>query len=228
MHEKLLPSAFSGLGRLFPLPNLVLFPAVVQPLHIFEPRYRQLMADALGDDRLITMALLKAGWEAEYESRPAIHDVVCIGQVFNETRLGDGRYNLLLHGLGRARVLDELPRDRLYRVARLEVLEDDVMTNSTAEDALRGRFGERLHEWFAAQPVAQEQLHKLLRSELPLGALCDIFAFALPIEAEQKQELLAELAVERRVVQFLERLALCEPAPAPPADRKFPPDFSTN
>ena len=68
-------AAFGGVARLFPLPNLVLFPHVVQGLHIFEPRYRQLMADALAADRLIALVLLKPGWEKDYDGRPAIEAV---------------------------------------------------------------------------------------------------------------------------------------------------------
>src|SRR5262245_29673524 len=90
---------FRGTVRLFPLPNVVLFPHVVQPLHIFEPRYRQLMADALEDDRLMTMALLRPGWETEYDKRQPIHSMVCIGRIFREERLADGKFNLLLQGL---------------------------------------------------------------------------------------------------------------------------------
>src|SRR5205085_1976564 len=93
---------FSGMARLFPLPNVVLFPQVVQPLHIFEPRYREMTADALADDRLIAMALLQPGWEADYEGRPPIHPICCLGRIFAEKHLPDGRYNLLLRGLTRA------------------------------------------------------------------------------------------------------------------------------
>ena len=96
---------FGGTARLFPLPNLVLFPHVVQPLHIFEARYRQMMADALDDDRLLAMALLRPGWEEEYDKRPAIHPMVCLGRIAEEERLADGRYNLMLQGLSRARVV---------------------------------------------------------------------------------------------------------------------------
>ena len=66
---------FAGTARLFPLPNLVLFPHVMQPLHVFEPRYRQMTADALTGDRLIGLVLLKPGWEADYEGKPAVPDV---------------------------------------------------------------------------------------------------------------------------------------------------------
>src|SRR5947209_9701611 len=97
---------FSGTVRLFPLPNLVLFPHVIQPLHIFEPRYRQLMADALKDDRLMAMALLRPGWDKEDQQSLALYPVVCLGRIFKEERLNDGRYNLLLHGLSRARLVE--------------------------------------------------------------------------------------------------------------------------
>src|SRR5436853_468650 len=93
---------FPGRARLFPLPNLVLFPHVVQPLHVFEPRYRQMTADALADDRLITLVLLKPGWEDAGNKPPAVHPVACLGRVVADQLLPDGRYNLLLRGLSRA------------------------------------------------------------------------------------------------------------------------------
>src|SRR5437763_12628020 len=90
---------FDGTARLFPLPNLVLFPYVIQPLHIFEPRYRQMTADSLAGDRLLTMALLRPGWEESYEGRPAVHPVGCLGKIVADQHLENGRYNLLLRGL---------------------------------------------------------------------------------------------------------------------------------
>src|SRR3954471_21363862 len=96
-----------GVIRLFPLPNLVLFPGAMQPLHIFEPRYRQMTVDALAGDRLIGMALPRPGWENDYVGKPAIHPVVCVGRILAEQRLADGRFNILLRGLRRARVVEE-------------------------------------------------------------------------------------------------------------------------
>src|ERR1041384_3715325 len=92
------PDTFSGRARLFPLPNLVMFPHVVQPLHIFEPRYREMLEDALASDRLIAMALLAPGWEDDYHGRPALYPTACLGRVTTSHRLEDGRYNLLLEG----------------------------------------------------------------------------------------------------------------------------------
>src|SRR6478736_5807860 len=106
---------FPGTARLFPLPNLVLFPHVVQPLHVFEPRYRQMTADALAGDRLIAPVLLKPGWEEEYDARPEVHPVACLGRVVADQLLPDGRYNLLLRGLSRAHLLGEVTDAKPYR-----------------------------------------------------------------------------------------------------------------
>jgi Lon protease-like protein len=219
---------FGGTVRLFPLPNLVLYPFVVQPLHVFEPRYRQLMADALADDRLMALALLRPGWEAEYHQRPPIFPAVCIGRIFKEERLEDGRYNLLLHGVARARVIEEFPANKPYRSARVEVLADIAVSSNEVEKALREELGRRMAGWFAAQPAAREQLQKLLHSGLALGTLCDVFAFALPLDLEIKQQLLEEPGIERRASHLLARLEVCQPEPAKSSAHRFPPDFSAN
>src|SRR5688572_13598633 len=105
-----LPEDFSGRARLFPLPNLVLFPHVMQPLHIFEPRYRELLEDALAGDMIIAMALLMPGWQPQYDEQPPISPVVCLGRVMTHVRQDDGRYNILLVGARRARVRQEVPQ----------------------------------------------------------------------------------------------------------------------
>jgi Lon protease-like protein len=215
---------FRGKARLFPLPNLVLFPHVLQPLHIFEPRYRRLMADALADDRLITMALLKPGWEEVYDQRPPIHPVVCVGRIFQEERLADGRYNLLLHGVARARVREELPAELPYRTARVNLLADVPLACPQTEAGLRRRLGEGMTAWFSAQSGALAQLRKLLASQVDLGTLCDIFSFALPLEVDVKMQLLGEVSVKARADLLLARLA----ARQDPAPRRFPPEFSSN
>jgi|SRR5438128_7917094 len=221
---------FSGTARLFPLPNLVLFPQVIQPLHIFEPRYRDLTADALTGDRLIALVLLKPGWEAGYAGAPDIHSIACIGRIVADQRLDDGRYNLLLRGLARIRIEHEVPHGKAYRLARVELLDDVEMTNAAEERALRKKLTRRVPAWFPAQVAAHEQFRKLLRSPLSLSALADVVAFALALEVPLKQELLEELNVERRVRRLLDYLESHEPpqGASAAADRKFPPDFSNN
>ena len=227
-------SEFAGTARLFPLPNLVLFPQGMQPLRVFEPRYRQLTADALTADRLIALALLRPGWEADYDGKPAIHAVACLGRVVADQRLDDGRYNILLRGLSRIRVLEEVAQGKLYRTARVELLADAAPPDELAARALRKRLARAVAAWFPDKGAEYRQFRKLLRSELPLGPLGDIVAFALPLDLEVKQGLLEELDVRRRVLRLLEFLeghaqkpATSKPDPAAPL-RKFPPEFSAN
>jgi len=103
---------------IFPLPNVVFFPKTYLPLHIFEPRYRDMVADAAAEGRCVGMALLKDGWETEYYGNPPIFEVGCVGRLVNLQRLPDGRYNILLQGLQRY-VIQEQFYDRSYRRAHV-------------------------------------------------------------------------------------------------------------
>lgn len=123
---------------LFPLPNVVLFPGVYLPLHIFEPRYRTMAQDALDGDRLIGMVLLKPGFESEYDGRPPIYAVGCSGLITHHERLDDGRFNIVLQGLDRFRVLAE-DSSRLYRVAEVERLAEPAVDDALAIRSLRQR-----------------------------------------------------------------------------------------
>ncbi len=107
MFEPIDLTSFQGKLPLFPLPNVVHFPHVALPLHIFEERYRAMVGDAIEADRLIGIVLLKPGYEADYEGYPEIHDVACLGKIVEDHRLPDGRYNILLLGAKRGRILRE-------------------------------------------------------------------------------------------------------------------------
>src|SRR5687768_3160835 len=135
---------------LFPLPSVVLFPRAVLPLHIFEDRYRAMTADALEGDRLIAMALLKPGWEKSYYARPAIEPVVCVGRIVSHEKLPDGKYNFLLEGVERARIVHELPIGVAYRVAELTCIEQ-VPASEPALEPLR----QRMVELFTTSPIAR-------------------------------------------------------------------------
>ena len=111
---------------IFPLPNAVLFPNVFMPLHIFEPRYRAMVSDALAGDRIIGMVLLRAGFERDYEGRPAIFPVGCAGVITHSEPLPDGRFNIVLKGIEKFRVTGE-DASKPYRLATIESLpETDV------------------------------------------------------------------------------------------------------
>lgn len=218
---------FGGTVRLFPLPNLVLFPHVAQPLHVFEPRYRQMMADALDDDRRLALALLRPDWEEDYHKKPPIHPMICLGSIVQHEHLDDGRYNLVLHGLSRARIVEEIPSSKLYRLAKVELCRDEP-TPGKQEAELRRALGAAVTPYFGKTGQAMQQLRRLLESPLPLGALCDIFSYALPVELETKQQLLETLNVAARVRLLLSGLEDRAPAEGESPKRPFPPEFSPN
>src|SRR5262249_2854880 len=156
-------------------------------------------ADALDGDRLIALALLRPGWEADYEGKPNLYPVACLGKVVADQKLEDGRYNILLRGLSRIRVVKELVQGKLYRSATVELLQDVAPPDAKAARALRRKIKNLVTDWFPAQGAVLEQFRKLLQSDLPVGVLCDIISYALPLPVEFKQELLEELDVRRRV-----------------------------
>jgi uncharacterized protein len=219
---------FSGTARLFPLPNVVLFPHVVQPLHVFEPRYLQMTADILAGDRLVAPILLRPGWEEVHGGRPAVYPVATLGRVVADQLLPDGRYNLLVRGISRMKLHGEVSDGKPYRTARAELLIDGPLPLLPDAKALRKQLADKVLPRFAAgQP--RDQLRELFGGELPLGALCDILGFALPFPVEHKQALLEQLDVTRRAARLLTLLDALVPTPVDvDPDHKFPPDFSAN
>lgn len=218
--------AFSGLARLFPLPNLVLFPGLTQALHIFEPRYRQMTADALASDRLLAMALLRPGWEQNYEGKPPLYPNVCLGRIVADQKLKDGRYNLRLQGFVRGRIIHELEEDELYRSARLELIEDCDEPTAESEARLRNLMLERIPPWCVSNKNALEAFHGLLRSKLSMSAVTDVMSYMLPLDLELKHELLGTAEVEKRAEMIV--AAMRQHPDAAELDATFPPDFSEN
>lgn len=199
---------------LFPLPNVVLFPGAVLPLHIFEERYKAMTRDALAGDRQIAMALLRPGWEKDYYCRPAIESVVCVGRILSHERLADGRYNFLLQGTARGKIVRELsateddgvPPDCVYRMAALRPLHSrvgDPQLVDTGRAALR--------TLFVQSSLAQTSLGKkfadLLRSAVSTVDLIDLIAFNFVDDVVAKQAMLAEPDLGRRVGLLIRALA---------------------
>jgi Lon protease-like protein len=218
---------FSGLARLFPLPNVVLFPHVVQPLHVFEPRYRKLTADTLADDQLLAMALLRPGWEDEYEGRPPLYPVACLGRIAAHKRLTDGRYIILLRGLSRIRLGEEIETEQIYRTTRAELLSDVPSLSLDEARQVRERLSELVMARFSGPDEDRVQLREMLEGEVSIGPLCDHLCYRFPFPLERKQQFLEEVDVGVRARQLLEMLdGLTETLATEP--RKFPPDFSVN
>ncbi len=220
------PQDFCGVARLFPLPNSVMFPHVMQPLHIFEPRYVELLRDVLATDQLITMALLSPGWEAGYQGRPPIEQVCCLGKVVTHVPAKDGGHNILLLGLQRVAIESELPPARSYREAKVTLLDDDYPSSGDKGRAAlrRGLLG-AFRRFLPETDAAREQFEQLMSTSVPLGVLTDIIAFTLSLPLDCKQCLLNQTNVDvraTRLISELERIA------GAGAVRLFPPEFSTN
>jgi Lon protease-like protein len=203
----------------------------MQPLHIFEPRYRSLLEDALASDRLIAMALLESGWESDYEGRPPLWRTACLGRVTTFHRQDDGTYNLLVLGLQRVKLLHELEPRKLYREAHVAICEDCYPASAEPMGrVLQQRLRNAFVRLLPLLPEAQEQIDQLLAADVPLGVLTDLIGFMLDIEIRQKGSLLCELNVYRRAELLLEHLA----AAAAGREKRsclasdFPPRFSMN
>jgi uncharacterized protein len=222
---------FSGNARLFPLPNLVLFPHVLQPLHVFEARYRALVEDALESDGLIAMALLAPGWENDYEGRPPVHPMACLGRIATHHRLEDGRYNILLAGSQRIRLVRELDSTKPFREAEAVGCQDLYSSQRACQrPALQRRLLDAFRRLTPQADESHTQLESLLASEISLGMLTDIVAYTLDLGIAAKQRLLDEPDVDRRAELLLTTLTgLSVPgASQRPGDGQFPPGFSQN
>lgn len=221
---------FCGRVRLFPLPNLVMFPNVMQPLHVFEPRYREMVADALAGDRLIAMGLLQAGWESDYEGRPAIAPVACLGKIATHVRQPDGEYNIMLMGLKRVRLTRELAPQRSFREAEVELFDDLYpAAGLKSYDRLRRELVSAYRPLMDETPGEYDQLEELFQSDLPLGMLTDVVSYTLDLNLDVKQRLLAEPNVERRAKTLVQQLRTITRQTGPAAcEFDFPPRFSRN
>jgi len=158
----------------FPLQDVTLFPNSTQPFHIFEPRYRAMVAEALAGDSIIGMVLLQPGHEAEYEGRPPVFAIGCAGIIVASEQLPDGRYNIVLRGLAKFRILGEDQR-RPYRLALVEEIPEAVEESDRAPLARRRRQIEgALRSVSSGAPlpsaeVSDEEVIDRLSLALPLG-----------------------------------------------------------
>jgi uncharacterized protein len=218
---------FSGIARLFPLPNLVVFPHVMQPLHIFEPRYRAMLEEALAGDQLITMAVLASGWENDYEGRPAVFPSACLCKVVTHQQTDEGKYNVLILGMKRVEIVEELPATKLFREAQVRLRHDDYTDESASDrEARQQELFDRFKRALPAKAEINDQLEQLLGKHVPLGMLTDLVAYALDIGIDRKVALLAEANVDRRADVLLQCVAELDEGHG--ARATFPPDFSVN
>jgi Lon protease-like protein len=196
---------------IFPLPNVVLFPEVRLPLHIFEPRYRAMTAAALAGERCLGMVLLRPGADAALARAP-IFDVGCLGTIAESRRLTDGRFHMILRGERRFRIAREESGAEPYRTVVAELLPDAPFTE--LPPTLRGeleRERARLEQMVLeiarhSVPAALERFSEQMRLLDPV-AFVHALAFGLDTSPLEKQGLLEApdaLARCRMLIQLLE------------------------
>jgi Lon protease-like protein len=189
---------------LFPLPTVVLFPNVFLPLHIFEARYREMVADALAGDRMIGMALLQPGWEHEYEGTPPVYPIGCSGVISHCERLVDGRYNIVLRGLERFRILSE-DRSRSYRRALVESLAE---AEPTPADRMAVQHQRAKLEALLAPAVEKAGADPGTASAMPDCDLVNALAQYLDLEPIEKQALLERNCLRSRAESLVELIEM--------------------
>lgn len=193
---------------LFPLPATVLFPNVFLPLHIFEARYRAMVADALAGDRMIGMTLLKPGHEADYEGTPPVYPIGCAGVITHSEQLEDGRYNIVLRGIERFRIEDETV-GLAYRRARITPLPEPL--DQEMRDVLR-RQRQRLEAVLIAA-IERSGAEPRFPPSMPDDDLVNALSQYLQFEPVERQALLERQGAVDRCQGLIELLQMKIMAP---------------
>lgn len=219
-------SSFRGEVRLFPLPNLVLFPDSFAPLKVFENRFVRLVEDAKEDDGLIGMALLRPGWEDDYKGNPPIQPIVCVGKILRQQQLPSGNFDVLLYGLFRARIVEELECES-YRTARVDVIADRTLPIQAETIA------KRMHRALDLVPGRKSVIWEMRRMANQLrgidstpGRYADAVANASDLQHEDRYQLLAEPDVLRRLEQLIRMLEERAYTGSPPTPRGTNPELN--
>ena len=188
----------------FPLPNAVLFPSAVLPLHIFEPRYQKMLADVLANDRLLALGHLKQCDTDEYKAGPPFREIVCVGHVVHHRPLAEGRSNIALFGVS-AGTASEIRDDEPYRTASIELRQDSCDPSVDCSQRILRAFEKSVPGESSLKDL-QEQLAPLSGREGLTAALVNTCALTAPIRAREKQALLEEQDVLVRLDHLLEYL----------------------
>jgi Lon protease-like protein len=189
---------------LFPLPNVALFPAALLPLHIFEPRYRAMVSDALEGERLIGMVMLRPGWEPHYEHEPDVYAVGCAGFITHADRLPDGRYNIILRGLEKFRILGERGARQGLERYRLAEVESIAEARTDRGEPRLGEARKRLERLIAKR--LQRSTDDSIPKDVPDEDL--IHAIAQHLDPLEKQALLECDGLLRRCDALIELLEM--------------------
>jgi Lon protease-like protein len=212
--EDIDPAFLDGLP-IFPLPNAVLLPGGLMPLHVFEPRYRELTRDCLEGARLMAVARLRPGFEATYQDRPPVYPACGLGRIIASEELDDGRFLLVLRGLARVQIVRELPPVRGYREVKARLVEDDQTGRPEAARVSHAQLLALCDRLAMVLDRGGEELRALLKDCASPGACADAIAAALIMDHCERQRLLETVDPADRLARTAEHVGrlLCQLAP---------------
>lgn len=194
--------AAAGRLKVFPLPSLVLFPGTAVPLHIFEPRYRALVRDAIAHDGVLALAQVPAAAVADLANDPPLHAMLSTGIISLHEELPDGRFNLMLTGVCRARLIAEHAKEKGYREVQAEMLPDAELPTADSELQLR----RAVLELATRLPQKAAENFVKVASRAKGGGLADVVAATLVNNVNRRVELLDELNPERRLSEVMKEV----------------------
>lgn len=189
---------------LFPLPKLVFFPETTLPLHVFEPRYQALINDTLQNQGLIGAPQLKPGFEAKYLGEPEIYPVFGYGSLLWSEKTADGKFNILLDGVGRARLVSETLSPGGYRVAKAQKLFEVIDLSKSEQESWLHRVREHYMPLLPIYPKLSETLRKNLSELDDANQFCNIVGMNFIADENQRQALLECDSLKART-QLLEK-----------------------
>ena len=186
---------------IFPLPNAVLFPKVDLPLHIFEPRYRQMVKDAMANQKTIGMALLRGNWEKSYYGNPDIYPVGCLAKIVSVTPFPDGRYNIVLIGAREYEIQEQILDETPYRQAKVLLREEPRGVDKTFSASLKKEMLELVQRILGGEE--SELVDILVDPSLDSETWLNLCCFSLQISNLEKQSLLEAKSLEERATSLL-------------------------
>jgi hypothetical protein len=192
-------SANSIKAPIFPLPNIVFFPGTLLPLHVFEPRYKSMVSEVLRTGTMMGVVQLKPGWDEDYFGAPPVYRTMSVGHIVWHRPLDDGRYDILVEGLHRARIVSETTQGN-HRAAEAEILDD--ITPPGRGDELRRLHASLeliLHELLCSLEVFRNTVVPAVLQSPGPGATADLLAHGLLEGPYEKQCILDEVDVLRRL-----------------------------
>ena len=155
-----------------PCPGSSSSPNAVLPLHIFEHRYKQMTEDALASDRLVTIVMLRPEAEWKGKGSPKLEEYACVGRILKSERLADGKFNFLLLGLRRVRLIREMPNGQLYRTAEAELV-DDLVDEGDTVDAQKNDLTVLFRAYLEPYGGVDPDLDEIISSPISAGAPSD-------------------------------------------------------